>query len=77
MNEARRAKLRQALGKLQEVEDMVSQVSDEEQEAFDNLPENFQDTDRGRIMEEAVDGMDEVMSLISEVSDAIENVIAL
>jgi len=58
MNQDRRAKieaaveeLRNALSTMQELHDTLESLKDEEQEAFDNLPEGLQQADRGQSME--------------------------
>jgi prefoldin subunit 5 len=55
MNQDRRAKieaaveeLRNALSTMQEVYETLESLKDEEQEAFDNLPEGLQQADRGQ-----------------------------
>lgn len=62
MNKARRLELQKAL-------DIVSAAMDEEQEAFDNLPESFQDGEKGQRMEEIISNLDECVGFIE---DAIE-----
>ncbi len=44
---------------------------DEEQEAFDNLPESLQETERGEKMSNAIEQMDYA---ISSIEDAIDNI---
>lgn len=39
---------------------------DEEQEAFDNMPEGLQQADRGAKMEEAVSAMDEIFNAMAD-----------
>ena len=70
MNRARRMRLSDALELIAQAKDIL----DEEQEAFDNLPENFQYGERGEQMEEyisdieeAFDNLEEAEGLISEI----------
>lgn len=54
MNNKRRSTLNDALKLLEEASNIVSQVLDEEQDSFDNIPENLQDSDRYSKAESAV-----------------------
>lgn len=55
MNKARFARLSKLIEEL-------SALRDEEQDAFDNLPENFQYGSQGETMQEGIDVMDEALS---------------
>ena len=57
MNKARFARLAKLIAEL-------SALRDEEQDAFDNLPENFQYGRQGETMQEGIDVMDEVLSTL-------------
>lgn len=57
MNKARFARLSKLIEEL-------SAIRDEEQDAFDNLPENFQNGSQGEMMQEGIDVMDEVLSTL-------------
>lgn len=46
MNNIRRKKLEKALSMIGSAKDILDEVRDEEQEAFDNLPESFQYSER-------------------------------
>lgn len=60
MNAARRKRLQEAL-------DIIIEVKEEEQEAFDNLPESFQEGERGELMQEAIDTLDNIESELLEL----------
>lgn len=54
---------------------MISQIEgikDEEQEALDNMPEGLQQTERSDRMQTAIDTMDEAISAIEDVQQAID-----
>lgn len=42
--------------------DQLSEIRDEEQEAYDNLPEALQDSERGENMQNCIDALEEFMS---------------
>lgn len=51
---------------------IVESVRDDEQECFDNLPENLQESDRAQAMESAVDLLYDALEDISSASNLIE-----
>lgn len=75
MNKQRRKKLGEAFDKLCEVSEILAEVKDEEQEAYDNLPENFQYGERGEEMQNYIRfGKVEIMHDKASVSAAEETV---
>lgn len=62
MNKDRRARL-------QELVEALACIQEEEQEAFDNMPESLQESERGEAMQEAIDAMD-------EAKDALDGILA-
>lgn len=72
MNKQRQKDLLDVAESLQEALDRLSEVRDEEQEAFDNMPESLQYGSRGGAMQEAIDTMDEWESEIDEIKSRIE-----
>lgn len=72
MNKARRAKLNALINALTELKSDVELLQEEEQDAFDNLPESIQETDRGEAMQDAADSMSDAMDLIDEAVEALE-----
>lgn len=62
MNNIRRKKLEKALSMIGSAKDILDEVRDEEQEAFDNLPESFQYSERGEQMKQYIDSLEEAYS---------------
>ena len=52
MNKARRKEIARAIELMDEAREILEAVKDEEQEAFDNMPESLQCSERGEAMEE-------------------------
>ena len=48
---------------------------EEEQEGFDNLPEQFQESEKGESMETAVDSMESALDAIDEAKDHVEDAV--
>lgn len=59
---------------LDEVYSMIEDVKNEEEEAYDNMPESLQYSERADTMQEAIDGLEGVLSDLENVRDAIEEV---
>lgn len=50
-------------------------IRDEEQEAFDNLPESLQYSEKGETMEEYVDDIDSAISDLDSLIESIEDIV--
>lgn len=72
MNKARRKKIQELKDKLLDLLTEIEEIKDEEQEAFDNLPEPLQDGDKGTKMSEAIDNLDSAYSSLEEVAEYLE-----
>lgn len=76
MNSYRRNKLHRAVNALDEAYYIVSAVSEEEETAYDNLPESLQESEKGETMqenyEELADIYDEIEALINRIQEVIE-----
>ena len=74
MNRSRRKSLRTILGQMDElstvletVKEALQDVLNEEQEAYDNLPEGLQESDRGQQMQEYIDALEGVVDSLGEL----------
>ena len=74
MNRVRRKSLKDILGKMDElsamlenVKDAIQTVLDEEQEAYDNLPEGLQEAERGQQMQEYIDALEGVVYSLGDL----------
>lgn len=67
MNKVRRKRLAEAIDLINQAKGILEEVKDEEQEAYDNLPESFQYGERGEQMQEYIDSMDEAYENLEEV----------
>lgn len=70
MNAARRKATKEIFDQLSELKERIELLEEEETEAFDNLPENMQEGERGQQME---DNIGDYQSAVSSVEDAMEN----
>lgn len=60
MNSKRRSRLQEGI-------DILGEVIDGEQEAFDNMPENLQAAEKGQAVEEGLDNLNEAKDLLEEI----------
>lgn len=75
MNRDRRDKLSDILVDLEAAKSDLEEIIDEEQEAFDNLPDNLQCSSRGEEMESGLDELRESFEKLEEVIEHINNVV--
>ena len=73
MNKIRRKELAKAIDLMEAAREILEQVRDEEQEAFDNLPESLQASERGEAMEEYIYSIEE--SIESLDTDALQEIV--
>lgn len=86
MNNARRKQIDKLIERLytlqEELQDLSAQacfIADDERDAFDNLPESIQESERGEKMEESIDNLEDASNeldyidlseIISRLEDA-------
>lgn len=74
MNKQRRKRLGEAFDKLCEVQEILEEVKHDEQEAYENLPGNFQYGDRGEEMQNYIEMIEEVDGYIDDAKSVIEQI---
>lgn len=55
----------------------LESVKDDEEFAFENLPEGFQMSEKGETMQENVETLEEAMNILEEAKSLIEEVITM
>lgn len=71
MNKQRRKELDTIYRKIEDLMQDLETVCGEEQDAYDNLPESLQESDRGETMYNAIDNMESALSSLGEAMDYI------
>lgn len=71
MNAKRRKELEKVIELIEDAKSQHEALKDEEQEAFDNMPESLQYSEKGERMEEIISNLDDSFS---ELESAIENI---
>ena len=64
MNKVRRKELARVVDLLDQARDLLETIREEEQEAFDNLPESSQWSERGEAMENCISTMEEMLDYL-------------
>ena len=75
MNRERRKELVAAKAKLDEVINLLQQISENEQNAFDNLPEGIQGSERGEQMQSYADTISDIASTLEDQSLELDEII--
>lgn len=75
MNKARRKELNKALDMIIKAAGIIEACRDDEQDAYDNLPDGIQMSDRGEIMEENIDQMEDAVEQVEYIADVLYSVI--
>lgn len=77
MNKQRRKWLQNIIDALENQKQEIESLTMEEQEAFDNMPESLQDSERGQTMSDNIDNLESANSdledVINNLQDIIEN----
>lgn len=72
MNKDRRKRIQDVKDQLLNLLTEIEEIKDEEQEAYDNLPESLQEGGKGEKMSEAIDNLDSAYSSLEEVAEYLE-----
>lgn len=72
MNNKRRKEISKAIG---QIEDVVQQILDDEEEAFENMPKNLQESERGEISQDAQAALSYAVDALEEAIGALEDAI--
>ena len=74
MNNARRKQITQLLEQLENLKADLDSILEEEQEAFDNLPESLQEGERGQASQTAIESLETAQSAFEEIVDALNDI---
>lgn len=71
MNKQRRKSLDTLYTRIESLKADLEDILSEEQEAYDNLPESLQDSERGETMYDAIDNLESAVADLEEAMDYI------
>lgn len=69
MNKSRRSRIDALIQKIEDLCYDIDVIREEEENAYDNLPESIQESERGEAMSEAVSNLEDAISYLEEVTD--------
>lgn len=75
MNKNRRKRLEEVKEKLAAILCIIEEIRDEEETAYENLPESLQESERGETMYAAIEGLQDLYDNIESAADNIESII--
>lgn len=74
MNKVRRKRVQDAITKIEEAKAILEDAQNEEQAAFDNMPEGLQYGERGEQMEENISKLEEAVSCLEDLVSELEEI---
>ena len=75
MNKDRRKSIERIVDQINEIKADLTWVRNDEEEAYDNLPEGIQSSERGDSMQEAIEAMDDADGSLQDAVDFLEEII--
>lgn len=75
MNKIRRKRLDEAHSLLLQAVEIIREVQEEEQGAYDNMPEGLQESERGEQMQEYADSLGEIVDGVEEYCGTLDEII--
>lgn len=74
MNKKRRKRLEEAFEKVEDAIKVLEEVTEEERESLENLPDNFRYGERGAEMEGYIEMLDEASGYLCDANSVIEQI---
>jgi len=71
MNNQRRKEIEAVLNELADLRSRVETLQNEEQDAFDNMPEGLQQSERGQASENAANALDNALSAFDDIDSSL------
>ena len=75
MNKTRRKEIARAIELMEQAREILEAVRDEEQEAFDNMPESLQGSERGEAMEGYISTLEEVVGSLDVDTAPLQEIV--
>ena len=71
MNKNRRKRIQNICDQIEALREEFDAIIEEEQEAYDNMPEQLQDSEKGNAMYEGISSLEDISSSMESVQDEI------
>ena len=75
MNKNRRKEIESIIEELENLGSRIEAVKEEEDDAFNNIPESLQYSEKGELMEQNVEDLDEAFNSLSEVVEELQEIL--
>ena len=75
MNKTRRKMLQDIIDQLEQQRESLEAVSEEEQEAFDNMPESLQYSEKGEAIQENASDMEQAASDLEDIISTLQDIL--
>lgn len=75
MNKTRRKALATVVTKLDEAYDMLEEIQSDEQDAYDNMPESLQESERGEHMVEILDVLGDAVDSLDDIRENLIEIV--
>lgn len=75
MNKPRRKELNRAMEMIAEARAIIEAMAEEEQEAFDNMPEGLQVSELGEKIEENASRLEDIIGYLEDQENELEEII--
>ena len=72
MNKDRRKRLQEVIDKLHPIHAELEELVSEEQDAFDSMPDSFQNAEKGETMQAGIDALQEAANMVTGAIEQIE-----
>ena len=72
MNKQRRKMIEDVKTRLDELKSSIEMILEEEREAYDNMPESLQESERGQAMDDAIYALDSALEACDEVKEHLD-----
>lgn len=69
MNKTRRTRIDVLISKLEAIAEEIEVLKDEEEDAFYNLPDSLQYSEKGEAMEDSITNLDDAFTYINDAID--------
>lgn len=75
MNAKQRKELQGYADSLDEIKCAIEEMRDDEECKFDNMPESLQESERGDVMQAAIDNLESAASSLEEAIDYLNEIV--
>lgn len=75
MNKTKRNRLEKIQAQIESLIYEIDEIRDEEDEAYNNLPEGIQDSEKGEDMYDNISDLEEISMSLCDVTEIIQNII--